>query len=110
MPKAATEDEQLLTSTNPSTVELSSQQQAIQRDTNAIISKFSNSSIKNDHFLADIQMYDGKDYTSFLDWITWVEKIARLTQCLKIQLVSAKAEGIVYKLINDMPSHQHGMQ
>ena len=60
-------------------------------------------SIQIDHFLVDIQVYDGKDDKSFTDWITQAEKIAKLSQCLEIQLAWAKSECIVYKLIDDMP-------
>ena len=60
-------------------------------------------SIKNDYYYADLQAYNGKGDTSFLDWITKVEKIARLTQCPEIQLTLEKAEGKVYKLFDDMP-------
>ena len=48
-------------------------------------------------------MYDGKNDKSFIDWITQVEKIAKLTQCPEVQLAQAKAEGIVYKCMEGMP-------
>ena len=48
-------------------------------------------------------MYDGKGDKSFIDWITQVEKIAKLTQCQEIQLPQVKAVGIVYKLTDGMP-------
>ena len=81
--------EQLSTSrTDPCVTELFKQQQALQRDTNALISKFSylQTQYKNDHFLANLQTYDGKGDRSFLDWITQVEMIAKLTQCSEIPL------------------------
>ena len=59
---------------------------------------------KNGNFLIDLQTYDSKSDRSFLDWITQGEKIAGLTQCQEMQLVQSKAEGIVHKLIDDMPS------
>lgn len=39
----------------------------------------------------------------FMDCIMQVEKIAHLTQHLQLQLTQAKAEGIIYKLIEGMP-------
>ena len=48
-------------------------------------------------------MYEGKGDKSFTDWITHVEKIAKLTQYPEIQLTQTKAEGIMYKLIKGMP-------
>ena len=54
---------------------------------------------KNDHFLADLQTYDGKG--SFSDWIVQ-EKIANLTKWLELQLARAKTKSIVYKLIQGM--------
>ena len=61
-------------------IELFDQQQALQRDTKATISKFLEIWIqyKNDHFLANLKIDDGKGDRSFLDWITQVEKIAML--------------------------------
>ena len=38
-----------------------------------------------------------------MDCITHAEKIARLTQSPEIQLAQAKVDGIIYKLINDIP-------
>ena len=58
---------------------------------------------KNDNFLADLETYDRKGDKSFIDWITQVEKIAKPTQHLEIQLSRAKVKGIVYKLIESMP-------
>ena len=48
-------------------------------------------------------MYDGKGDKSFIDWITQVKKITKLTQHLHIQLAQAKAEDIVFKLIGGIP-------
>ena len=41
-----------------------------------------------------------------------MKRSARLTQCLEIQSARAKAEGIIYKLINDMhpPSKLDGVK
>ena len=87
MHNVLTQTEQLSTSrTDPSAMEIFIQQQAIQRDANAIISKFSEleTQYKNNHFLADVHTYDGKGDRSFLDWITQVEMISKLTLCQEI--------------------------
>ena len=54
--------------TDPSIIELFNQQQAIQRDTNTIISKFFDlqAQYKNDHFSANLQTCDSKGNRSFL--------------------------------------------
>ena len=56
------------------------------RDTTAVLSKPSDlqTQHKNEHFLADLHIYEGKGDTSFIDWITKVKKIAKLTQCHEI--------------------------
>ena len=85
---AATQAEQLSIRTDSSVIELFNQQQALKGNTNALISKFYDlqTQYKNDHFLANLQTYDGKGDRSFLDWITWDEKIPWLPQCPDIQL------------------------
>ena len=109
LPNVAAQAEQLSTTTNNSITKLFNHQQAIQRDTYTLISKFSYLQVqnKNDHFLSDLHLFDGKGVRSFLNWITQVKKIPRFTECLEIQMTQANAEGIVYKCINDMLPHQH---
>ena len=83
---ATTQAELLSTNrTDPSVIVLFNKQQALQRDTNTLISQFPDlqTQYKNNLFLANFQMYDGKGDRSFLDRITQVRKIAKLTQCLE---------------------------
>ena len=85
----AIQAEQLSTRTDVSIIDLFHQQEAIQRDTNALISNFmTKTHNKNNHFLANVETYDGKGDRSFLDWITQVKMFARLTLCLEAQLAS----------------------
>ena len=54
--------------------------------------------------MADLHTYDGKGDKSFTDWITNSgRKIAHLTLYPELWSALAKAEGIVYKLIENMP-------
>ena len=57
---------------------------------------------ENNHFLGDLQMYDRKGDNSFSVWIVQAEKIANLTNHSELQLPHAKAEDIMYKLIEGM--------
>ena len=70
-----------------------------------IISQFSElqTQYKNNHFLADIKTYDGKEDRFFLRQDHPSQKITMLMQHPKVQLSQAKAEDIVYKLLDNMP-------
>ena len=48
-------------------------------------------------------MYDSKGDKLFRDWMTKVEKIAKLTLCLEILLGLVKADDIVYKVVKGKP-------
>ena len=67
-------------------------QQALKKDTTAVISKFSDMHIqnKNGHFLADSQTYYGNGDKSFTGLITQVEIISHLNQHMELQLARAK--------------------
>ena len=91
--------------TDLSVIDLINQQQVLQRDTTAAITKLFElqTQFKNDHFLADIQTYDDKGDKLFIDWTTKPQNIANLTQLPIIQLAMVKTEGIVYKLTDGIP-------
>ena len=46
---------------------------------------------------------DRKGNKSFMDWIMQVEKSSHLIQHPQLQLARAKAEGIVYKVVEGIP-------
>ena len=90
---------------NSCLINLLHHQKALQKDTTIIISKLSDLQIqyKNNHFPAYLHTYDRKADESITDWVTQVEKIAKLTQHPELQLALAKVEGSAYKLIEGMP-------
>ena len=84
-------------------IELFNQQQALQRK---ILLFLHTGTIQNDHFLADLQTYDGRGDKTFLQWISWVEKVAKLTQCPEIEFVQEKQKILYINLLMICLPHQ----
>ena len=95
--------------TDPLVVELLNQQQVLQEDIPAVISKLPElqTKHKNDHFLANLQIYNDKDDKSFLHWINQVENITMPSQCPEIQLSLAKKKALFINALRIFHSHQH---
>ena len=53
----------------------------------------------NDAFLTDLPTFNGNP-EEFLDWILKIEKVAALTGRSERELVTAKADGAVFKCLN----------